>query len=123
MRRSRSSSSTERGLGYVLGPNQAVLLQTHGAYLFYTDGPDCRDAGVRTLPSERGIYYIKGQPWGYGPDINGECDSGFNVTEAVPATGEHFALFDATGQEAFAETMAEYDADFEAEQATAPTPR
>lgn len=108
-------------LVYVLGPNLAVLLQTHGAYLFYAEGPNCRDAGVRVLPKERGIYYVKGQPWGYGPDISGEYDSGFDVSEAVPATGEHFKLFAASGPEAFAETIAEYDADFDAEPEAAPS--
>ncbi|MGY3582208.1 hypothetical protein ACVIGB_000867 [Bradyrhizobium sp. USDA 4341] len=109
-------------LVYVLDSKIAVLLQTHGAYLFYADGSDCQDAGIRHLPRERGIYYVTGQPWGYGPDINGEYDSGFDVAEAVPATAEHFAIFGASGPEAFAETMAEYDAEFDAEQETVPVP-
>lgn len=104
----------DEALIYVLGPDQAVLLETHGAFLFYVDGPDCRDAGVRPLPKERGIYFVTGKPWSYGPDMDNDYDSGFDVKSAVAAAAEHYARFGAGGPDQFAETMAEYDADYEA---------
>ena len=105
----------DEALVYVVGPKLAVLLETHGAYLFYAEGPDCQDAGMRPLPADRGIYFVRGRPWSYGPDWDNDYSSGFDVTEAIPATGEHFALFGVSGPEAFRQDIEEYDADYDAE--------
>lgn len=103
----------------VLGEDNAQLLATHGAYLFHADGTDARDNGMRHLPDEPGVYYVKGTPWGYGPDINGEYDSGFDVTDFAPAAAEHYALFGAT-EEDYAADIASYREEYAEEQA-APT--
>jgi hypothetical protein len=98
------------GLLYVAGRDRAILLDHHGSYLFYADGTDARDAGLKHgVPDEPGLYYFTGSPWGYGPDINGEYDSGIDVT-AVPATAAHYALFGTTCDD-YREAIEEFDAE------------
>lgn len=110
----------DEALVYVVGPKLAVLLETHGAYLFYAEGPDCQDAGMQPLPADRGIYFVRGKPWSYGPDWDNDYSSGFDVIEAIPATREHFALFGVSGPEDFRADIEEYDADYDAEHDTQP---
>lgn len=112
---SEARHQSNEALVYVLGPKLAVLLETHGSYLFYAEGPDCQDVGMKPLPAERGIYFVRGKPWSYGPDWDNDYSSGFDVVEAIPATAEHFALFGVSGPETFRQDMDEYDADYDAE--------
>lgn len=102
----------DEGLLYVHGPGQATVLDKHGAYMFHADGTDYKDVGLDKIPQERGVYYFTGSPWGYGPDINGEYDSGIDLKTAVLARPEHYALFGA-GPENYEEEIEEFRAECE----------
>jgi hypothetical protein len=97
----------DEGILYVHGPDRATVLDKHGAYMFYADGTEYQDVGLKGIPQERGVYYFTGKPWGYGPDHNGEYDSGIDVVTAVLAGPEHYALFGATA-ESYEEDIEEY---------------
>lgn len=102
----------DEGLLYVHGPNEAIVLDHHGAYMFYADGTSYDDVGLHGIPKEPGVYYFTGKPWGYGPDINGEYDSGIDVETFVLATAEHYALF-GTRPENYEDAIEEFRAERE----------
>lgn len=113
------------GIVWISSDGKGHLLAHRGSYLFHetsNTGYDAKELGIEELPSEKGLYYFRGESWVQkGDGWETDWSWGLDVSECVEATPQHLEMLGISAEEC-AERAQEIETEIETVIQPAPAP-